>query len=316
MDEDLTAAGRPRERPRRLRPGQRVAVVAPAGPVEPELLERGVAILRSWGLEVVLGEHVLDRHPGLDYLAGRDQDRAADLERAWCDPEVAAVFCARGGYGSQRVLDLLDWAAMRQAGPKLLVGSSDITALHGAFATRLDLVTVFGPMVATRAFAADEAAADHLRRSLFTPHETTVLRRDGAMALVSGRASGLVVGGNLSLLASGVGDPLAPPSASGALVLLEDVGEDPYRLDRMVTQLDRAGWFDGVRGIVLGSWVDCGPVEEVRSVLAERLSAHGVPVLWELGFGHCVGQLTVPLGVRAVLDADAATLTLREPALR
>ncbi|WP_200797589.1 S66 peptidase family protein [Streptoalloteichus hindustanus] len=303
-------------RPHRLRPGQRVAVVAPAGPVEPELLERGVAALRSWGLDVVLGKHVLDRHPALDYLAGRDQDRAADLERAWCDPEIAAVFCARGGYGSQRLLDHLDWAAMAAAEPKPMIGSSDVTALHGAFATRLGVATVFGPMVATRAFAADEVAAEHLRRTVFTPDETTVLRRDGAVALVAGRASGVLLGGNLSLLAAGVGDCLAPPSAAGALVLLEDVGEDPYRLDRMLTQLTRAGWFDGVRGIALGSWVDCAPIEVVRSVLAERLTPYGVPVLWELGFGHCVGQLTVPLGVRATLDADAATLTLREPALR
>src|SRR5690606_2401815 len=131
-------------RPRRLRAGDRVVVVSPSGPVPKESLETGCAILREWGLDVVVAPHALDRHPSFDYLAGSDQDRARDLQEAWCDPSVSGVICARGGYGAQRMIELIDWAAMRAAGPKVLVGFSDITALHGAFATPLGLAAVHG----------------------------------------------------------------------------------------------------------------------------------------------------------------------------
>jgi muramoyltetrapeptide carboxypeptidase len=137
-------------KPGRLRAGSRVAVVAPAGPVPEEPLYRGIAVLESWGLRVELGKHVLDRHSRLPYLAGADADRAADLQRAWCDPGVDAVFCARGGYGCQRMVDLLDWDAMAAAGPKVFAGSSDVTALHEAIGTHLGMVTLFSPMIAGR----------------------------------------------------------------------------------------------------------------------------------------------------------------------
>lgn len=305
-----------RHRPPRLRPGDRVAVVAPAGPVDADLLDAGVAELRSWGLRVEVAPHVLDRHPGLPYLAGSDLDRARDLQRAWCDPEVDAVLCARGGYGCLRVLDLVDWPDMAAARPKLFAGSSDVTALHDAFARHLGVVTLFSPMVAGRLFVDDPAARQHLRRTLFEPESARLLTREGAGALVAGRARGVTVGGNLSLLAAGLGarDGAAPPP--GAIVLLEDVAEAPYRLDRMLTQLRRAGWFAGAAGVALGSWQCCGDRDQVRAVMAERLGDLGVPVLWELGFGHREAQLTVPLGVLAELDAEAGTLTLTEPALR
>src|SRR5690606_3631681 len=132
--------------PRRLRPGDRVALVAPAGPVDPVRLARGRRLLTELGLEVVTGAHVLDRE---GFLAGSDAGRAADLQEAWCDPDIAAVICARGGYGTTRLLGLLDWDAMAAAEPKILLGSSDITALHRAFACRLGVATLFGPMPAT-----------------------------------------------------------------------------------------------------------------------------------------------------------------------
>lgn len=303
-------------RPPRLVPGDRVAVVAPAGVVPPAELARGVARLRSWGLEVVVGAHALDRHPRLDYLAGTDADRAADLLRAWCDPAVAAVFAARGGYGVLRILHLLDLPAMRAAAPKALVGSSDLTALHRVLGPALDLVTVFGPMPATTAVTADDEAAERLRRTLFDPGSALVLGGGGAgQALVGGTARGTLAGGTLSLLVSGLGVAAVPPLPDGAIVLLEDVHEDPYRLDHFLTHLLRAGALDRAAGIALGSWSRCGPPEAVRAVLADRLSPLGVPVAWEVGFGHCPGALTVPLGATATLDADAATLTLDEPAL-
>ncbi|MFF0838064.1 MULTISPECIES: LD-carboxypeptidase [unclassified Streptomyces] len=302
-------------RPARLAPGARVAVVAPSGPVAEERLQAGLDVLRGWDLDPVVAPHVLDRHGELGYLAGADADRAADLQHAWCDPAVDAVLCARGGYGAQRMADLLDWEAMRAAGPKVFVGFSDITVLHQAFATRLGLVTLHGPAAAGVDFIKNARAQEHLRATLFAPETVLALAADRP-ALAPGRARGVTLGGCLSMLAGDLGTPLAHPGAGGGLLLLEDVGEQPYRVDRLLTQLRRSGWLDGVAGIGLGSWHDCGPYGEVRAVLADRLGGLGVPVLEEIGFGHCDGALTVPFGVTAELDADAGTLTLDEPALR
>lgn len=295
-----------------LRPGSRVAIVAPAGPPPEELLSRGVGVLESWGLSVEVGRHVLDVHPRLPYLAGRDSDRAADLRRAWCDPGIDAVFCARGGYGCLRMVDLLDWPAMAAAGPKVFLGSSDVTALHEAIRARLGLVTLFGPMIASDLL--DPVSQKHLQDMLFTPSSGQVLSGPAAGTFVPGRAEGVLLGGNLSLIVAGLGaeDALDP---DGAIVLLEDVTESPYRLDRLVTQLLRMGWFTGVSGIALGSWVGCGEPSEVYETLSDLLGSLGIPTVWELGFGHCAGGLTVPLGVRAALNADDGTLTLLEPAL-
>ncbi|WP_181384195.1 LD-carboxypeptidase [Streptomyces sp. NWU49] len=304
----------PLRRPARLAPGARVAVVAPSGPVPEERLRAGLEVLRDWGLDPVVAPHVLDRHGAFGYLAGADADRAADLQSAWCDPAVDAVVCARGGYGVQRMVDLLDWTAMRAAGPKVFVGFSDITALHEAFAVRLGLVTLHGPMAAGVDFTKNARAQDHLRATLFAPETVRTIRSDGT-ALVPGRARGVTLGGCLSLLAADLGTPHARPGARGGLLCLEDVGEETYRLDRCLTQLLRAGWLDGVSGLLLGSWAQCEPYDRVRALLADRLGGLGVPVAEQFGFGHCDDALTVPFGVTAELDADVGTLTLDEPAL-
>ncbi|MER6567254.1 LD-carboxypeptidase [Streptomyces sp. NPDC001093] len=302
-------------RPERLAPGARVAVVAPSGPVPEERLQAGLDVLRGWDLDPIVAPHVLGRHEEFGYLAGRDADRAADLQNAWCDPSVAAVLCARGGYGAQRMVDLLDWDAMRAAGPKVFVGFSDVTVLHQAFATRLGLVSLYGPAAAGVDFVKSARAQDHLRSTLFAPESVRTLTSTGA-GLAPGRARGITLGGCLTLLAADLGTLYARPGARGGLLLLEDVAEAPYRVDRLLTQLLRSGWLDGVAGIGLGSWRDCGRDEELRPVLADRLCGLGVPVVEELGFGHCDDAVTVPFGVRAELDADAGTLTLEQPALR
>ncbi|MEV8314471.1 LD-carboxypeptidase [Streptomyces sp. NPDC059900] len=304
----------PLTRPARLAPGARVAVVAPSGPIPEERLQAGLDILRGWDLEPVVAPHVLDRHPSFDYLAGTDADRARDLQDAWCDPSVSAVLCARGGYGALRMVELLDWTAMRAAGPKVFVGYSDITTLHEAFAARMGLATLHGPMTAALDFLKNARAQEHLRTTLFAPEQVQVIA-SGGTALVPGRARGVTLGGCLSLLAADIGAPAVRTSARGGLLFLEDIGEETYRLDRYVTQLARAGWFEGVRGVVLGSWVDCDSYDTVRAMLLDRLGGLGVPVVEEFGFGHCDGALTIPFGAAAELDADTATLTLDVPAL-
>jgi muramoyltetrapeptide carboxypeptidase len=297
-------------RPPRLRAGDTIALVAPASPVPPDLLEKALPVIRGWGVEVQVGACV--RAPKAGYLSGSDDDRAAEFTSAWLDPAVRCVLAARGGYGGQRMLDLVDWAALRAAGPKVFAGSSDVTSLHRAIDVHLGLDSLFSPMPASVLF--DDVAAEHLRRTLFEPDRTLVIRSASAEVLIPGRASGRLVGGNLSLLASGIGAP-EHGSAKDGIALLEDVTESVYRLDRMVTQLLRTGWFDGVRGIVLGSWAACGDPAEVRALFLERLGPLGVPILAEFGFGHVASSPTLPLGAEATLDADLATLTFASPAL-
>jgi muramoyltetrapeptide carboxypeptidase len=310
-------------RPRRLRRGDTVAVVAPSGPVDPARLAAGGAVLRDLGLDVVVGKHVLARvdlaeaepvPPGWQAMAGADADRAADLHAAWCDPGVRAVLCARGGYGATRVLAHLDWSALAAAaaahGPKILHGSSDITALHVAFGRRLGVTTSFGPMVASLLADAgrgggEQITAAHARAALFGRGEPV----RGRHALVGGRAEGPLTGGNLSLLAALAGTVHAAEPATGRIAFLEDVTEAPYRIDRMLGQLLQAGWFAGVAGIALGSWIDCGDPAELAAVFLARLGPLGVPLLTGLPVGHGSPQLTIELGARVRLDADRMFLT-------
>lgn len=291
-----------------VRAGDTVALVACSSPVDDDALRRGVAVLESWGLRVRLGASVRARHPKLDYLAATDADRARDFERAWRDPEVRAVIAVRGGYGGHRVIDLVDWDAVRRSGPTVFVGSSDATALHAAIAAFVGVPTVLASMPATSYF--DEVAADHLRKVLFDPVGARTLASPAAETLCPGRARGRLAGGNLSVLAAGVGAPEFRP-ARGAIAVLEDLDEEPYRIDRMLTQLLRAGWFREVAGLALGSWTDCGNDRDVvREVLLDRLAPLGVPMAWQVNVGHHPGAFAVPLGLTAELDADAGTLTV------
>ena len=294
-------------------------MVAPSGPVSADRLAAGCVILRRWGLDVVVGPHATAGDDRLAYLAGDDQHRASDLQSAWLDPTMAGVVCARGGYGAERILELLDWSAMRAAGPKVFAGYSDVTALHEAFALSLGLVTLYSPMAAAQVFVTDDRTAELFRRTLFFPKSMQTLTSPTAETLVPGTAHGVTVGGCLSLLASSIGTPTGRRSVAGGILLLEDVAEEPYRLDRMLTHLLRSRWLDGVAGIAVGSLFGCGPADQLRAVMLDRLGGLGVPIVWELGFGHCRTSLTVPLGVPATLDADpatnTATLTLDVPAL-
>lgn len=305
--------GRSLIRASRLRPGDRVAVVAPAGPVPPERLDAGLAVLTSWGLDVQVAEHARGTDQRFGYLASDDAARADDLMGAWCDPDVQAVFCARGGYGVQRMVDLLDWESLAAAGPKALVGFSDITALHQAFAARLGLSTIHGPVVASLG-EGDEESRAHLRSMLFEPVPGTSLTPSPALPLVPGRAEGVLVGGNLALLAAEVGTRNSLRAAD-SIAVLEEIGEEVYRLDRLLTQLLRTGWFDDVRGVVLGEFTDCASPEAVQDLVLDRLGPLGVPLLWGAPVGHEPRNLAFAFGVPAVLDADAGTLVLREAAL-
>ena len=305
--------GRSLIRAARLLAGDRVAVVAPAGPVSSDRLDTGLAVLESWDLDVQVMPHARGTDDRFGYLASDDAARADDLMTAWCDPQVQAVFSARGGYGVQRMVDLLDWESLAEAGPKALVGFSDITALHQAFAARLGLSTIHGPVVSSLG-SGDDESREHLRSMLFEPAAGTSLTPSPALTLVPGTAEGVLVGGNLAVLASEVGTENSFRAAE-SIAVLEDVGEELYRLDRLFTQLLRSGWFDGVRGVVLGDFTDCATPEAVQGLVLDRLGPLGVPLLWGAPLGHEPRNLAFAFGVPAILDAGAGTLVLREPAL-
>lgn len=295
--------------PEPVRPGDRVGLVSPSSAVPKKRLREAVALLESWGLVPVVGDHVLDTHPRAgSYLAGEDRDRAEDLRRAWLDDSLAAVFCMRGGYGAARILDLLDPAELRTARPKLLIGSSDITAIHEFWEHELNVVTLFAPMLGTGDLMGDPGNVAALKRALFSPIAGRVLTGPGVDPIVPGTAEGRIAGGNLSLLVMTAGaHPRDRVRADGRIVLLEDVTEDPYRIDGFLLTLLRSGYFEGARGIGLGTWVKCGPLQEIHAIAEEMLAPLGVPLLWGLPFGHGYGVDCVPLGARGRLVAEGAS---------
>jgi len=300
-----------------LTAGDTVALVSPAGPGNEESLQRAVGYYESWGLRVRVGESVLTPHPRAKYLAGPDEARRRDLVDAWLDPDVDAVVAVRGGYGALRLLDGIDWERMRGAAarrdgrPKLLTGSSDITALHEAFRAHLDLPTLFCPMAGNNVFRDSEFIRDDVRRWLFEPWDGRELIGPQTEIMVPGRAAGRFTGGNLSLLAAAMGAAEASVPAPGIL-FLEDITEEPYRLDGYLTQLRRSGRLAAATGIVLGSWYQCGDLDLIKALMRDEFGDSMVPVLWEQGFGHDPNALSIPLGVDGVLDAtgDRARLTV------
>jgi muramoyltetrapeptide carboxypeptidase len=300
-----------------LRKGDLVRLVSPAGPTRPERVARGVELLSGWGLTVDTARHVYTR---AGYLAGPDEARLADLNDGLRDPEVRALVCTRGGYGVQRIIDGLDFAAVF-ADPKLVVGFSDITALQLALWQRTRLASVHGPGAAWSDERTGAVAAFSLRQTLMTDdlvvvaaqpdEETSAVRVSGAPV------TGILLGGNLSLLCASVGTP-DMPDLQGTILLIEEVGEPPYKVDRMLLHLRRSGCLDGVVGVAVGQFTQCTDAwcVPVADVLAEHLGALGVPVLGGLPIGHGHDQLSVPVGVPATLNAGAGTLVVEAATLR
>ena len=290
-----------------LVPGDVVRLVSPSGPAEPERVTRGIALLSGWGLRVEVAPHAYDR---TGYLAGTDEDRLADLNAALADRRVRGIFCTRGGYGVQRIVDGLDAAAVL-ADPKVVVGFSDITALQLALWRVARLATVYGPGAAWLDERTPDMCAAALRETIMDSRPV-VVRSDpaeetAAVRVPAAAVTGALLGGNLSMLTSSVGTGDLP-DLTGAVLLLEDVGEAPYRIDRMLTHLRRAGALRGLAGVAVGQFTGCtdGRAVSAVEVLLERLGDLGVPVLGGLPIGH----RAVPLGPLATLDVSAGTLTV------
>jgi muramoyltetrapeptide carboxypeptidase len=308
------------KRPPRLRPGGTVALVAPAGPVRPDGIAWAVREVERRGFRAAVDASLLARD---GYLAGDDARRVRELTDALADPEIDAVICARGGYGAMRILPALD-ARLFGRRPKPFVGFSDITALH-SLAARAGVVTVHGPMLAARP-APSRASVDSLWRMLTDPRPAGPVGGPRVKALGRGRARGRLAGGCLSLVAALLGTPWEIDT-DGAVLLLEDVDEPAYRIERMLLQLGLAGALDRVRGVVVGRFYDAGPdpsgrhgapagARDVVRVVREVLGVLGVPVLYDFPAGHGRTNLALPLGAAVEVDADRRRLVLLEGAVR
>jgi muramoyltetrapeptide carboxypeptidase len=311
-------------KPRRLHYHDVVGVAAPASPPpDPKAIDRSVAALQSLGFRTRLAPNVRKRW---GFLAGTDQERASDLMTLFADKEVNAIFCLRGGYGAGRVLPLLDYKLIR-ANPKILLGYSDITALHCALLRKAGLVSFHGPMLNSDLIKADlpEYTRQSLLRTLMRPAAPGSIcqgyRQKTISVLRPGCASGRLVGGNISLLCAALGTPFEP-SFKRKILFFEEVDERPYRLDRMLTQVLAGGRLRLVAGIAVGINRNCndpkaGRVKEYRQsfedVLRERLLPLGVPLVIGLPFGHVRHNATLPVGARARLDAEIGDLVIMEP---
>ncbi|MGB9662147.1 MAG: S66 peptidase family protein [Moorellaceae bacterium] len=296
-------------KPRPLQPGDTIGLVAPASPLGNELyLQRGIARLESWGFRVVLHRPL---NTGAGYLAGSDEERAAELHAMFASPEVRALICLRGGYGSLRLLPHLDYNLIRSR-PKIFLGYSDITALHLALVQRAGLVTFHGPMIYPELggdlHPCTEAALRSTLRGSLSSTTLYCLPHKG-FTVVPGRARGRLIGGNLSLLTSTLGTPFEVDTRE-AILFWEEVNEPLYRVDRMLTQLLLAGKLAAAAGMVIGECPGCGDLEDL---LRERLAPVGIPCLYGLPCGHGQPMVTLPLGVLVTLDAGAGYLRIEEP---
>jgi muramoyltetrapeptide carboxypeptidase len=286
-------------------------VLCISSPVDPAQLETGLDVLRFAGLDPVAYPSALDPGSMRPYLAGDDKMRAGDLRAALLDPSIAGVLFAKGGSGSQRTLEAMDWDGLDRVAPKVLAGYSDVTAVLEAVAVRLGWASLFGPVSALNE---DAYSLNSLLRALTRPADAVSMAFPHARVIVPGVARGLTMGGTLTLLTSSLGTSSSWP-ARGGIVLIEEVEEEDYRVDRMLTQLRRSGYLDGVAGIITGTFTDCGPVEDIEAILTERLAGLGVPMIAWANIGHGGQFQTFPIGIAAELDADARTLRLLDPPL-
>lgn len=311
-------------KPARLRQNDLIGLISPGSYVEDSGLEQAVNNLEKLGFRVKLGKHIRAQR---GYNAGTDEQRLEDLHDAFSDREVRAVWCVRGGYGCSRLLPAIDYRMIAQ-NPKALIGYSDVTALLCAIYFRTGLVGFHGPVGASRF---TEYSERHLRAVLMDGEERWKIVRPDTFAqftdkafdfttIQPGQTEGTLLGGNLSLLAAMAGTGYLP-AFNQYLLFMEEVGEKPYRVDRMLTQLRQSNVLDQVAGVAMGIFSDCEPESGDRSLtlaqtLQDQFGQMSIPVAYGLPFGHIGDQCTLPVGIRARLDTVEGSLTLLEAGVR
>ena len=282
--------------PPALKPGDLLAVVAPASPVDPNLFAVGAAILENWGFRLSYGPEIFTPRP---YQPAADLEAWQYFRQALMDQEISGIICARGGYGTLRILEHLDYTLLA-AHPKYLIGFSDITNLLCLFSQRAGIVTFHGPTVAHLG-EVTSPAREQFYRMLTSPSAELISFQD-LQVLSSGTAHGPLIGGNLTSLCSLLGTPYALPLA-GRVLFVEDHNEAPYRLDRMLQQLRLSGSLTGIKAIIMGSFTCCGDLQQVWEIFAALGESLKIPVLAGLPAGHQPDNFTLPIGAEVEVDA-------------
>ena len=281
--------------------------MAPAGPFDPKIFAQGLSVVESMGFQILVSDEIFEK---TGYLAGTDVQRARLVNQLFKDPAVNAIVCARGGFGSFRILPLVDFDAIRE-NPKVFIGFSDITALLTAITTRSGLVSFHGPVVTTLA-KASEVTRNTLVEAISSDMPIEVQPANGVV-IQAGRTQGALIGGNLTTLCHLLGTPFEPRFKHNIL-LLEDRGEALYRIDRMLVQMKLAGCFDDIAGLVLGSFEGCGSLDGVFEVFEDHFKDISAPILAGFEVGHGAQNLTMPFGIDATLDTERQILSFVEPA--
>jgi len=303
-------------KPPRLRPGDTIGICAPASPPGSlSHLESGIRYLERIGFRVKLGAHMYRKR---GYLAGSDLQRASDLNAMFSDRSVRAIFTVRGGYGSQRILSLLDYRTIRR-NPKILVGYSDITSLHCALFAKARLITFSGPFVVEMGRSVSVDSEERFWRCLMSARPPAPIhqnRQEQFGQNSRGIQTGPILGANLTLLSTLVGTPFFP-SAHNPIYFLEDIGERPYRINRMLQQLRLAGVLAHAGGVALGTFAACKPEKgkpslSLREIFHEVFGPFDFPVVSGFHYGHVRNSLAFPIGVRARLDGTTGTMTFLE----
>lgn len=307
-------------RPNRLSKGDTIGLVSPGSPTTPENIEKAISQIESLGFRVKQGSYIREKY---GYVSGKDHQRIADLQNMYADEEVRAIWCTRGGYGCTRIINFLDYGLIAQH-PKVLIGYSDITALHLAILKETSIIG-FHSLVGSSDFST--YSSDYLLKCLTEDTSGLQLQnqtqphkhQQPVEVITHGTAEGILVGGNLSLLASLSGTPHAL-DATDKIVFIEDVGEKPYRIDRMLTQLLHSSNLAKARGIVIGTMAGCDANEDDQSLslmecLVDRLEKLKIPTIVGMTFGHIAHQFVLPVGIKAKMDTASETITLLESAL-
>lgn len=302
--------------PAKLKPGDRVRFVSPASPVARDGLKNGAKVLENLGLIVEYGKHVYDVHDTIDYLAGKDEDRLADINDALRDPSIKAIIATRGGKGAYRIADGLDFAAARKH-PKLFIGFSEITILHMALLKHGIVGGIHGATWDAKGFG-EETAVSFVKAVTSTdPITIHATKNEHTHALTTrGKAEGILIGGNQDSIATGAGWAL--PSFDKAILLIEAVNLRLGHIDRQLTTLIKTGIIKNVVGVAIGQYTECGaradPTTDVKcteiDILRDRFGLLGVPILGGLPIGHGKNPIALPIGTKAILDADEGTLTV------
>ena len=309
-------------KPKKLKKGDLIGIISPAStPADLSRVEKSVRYFEKLGYRTIVGEHVGKQR---GYLAGTDEERLSDLHAMFKDKRVKAIVCLRGGYGSGRLLDKINYRLIRH-NPKIFVGYSDITALQMAFLAKSGLVTFAGPMAAVD-FYKDEV--DDFTEETFWRMITSSKKigkifnplKEPFYSLVKGRGEGRLIGGNLAVFVASLGTPYLP-KFKDTVLLIEDIGEAPYRIDRMLNQIKLAGAFKEANGVILGRFVDCyeqdksSPTLTLNEVIDDYLANLKIPVIYNVKHGHISENLTMPLGIKVKVNTYRGFIEFPESAV-